>query len=423
MGHTHAKGRPSGPPERLRRMRVVLLLTLLPFVVATAVGVVLLWPEPFSPPEGFEDPFAQPGVEFQSAPVVGVLPVPCPDDGATDEARTCGDLVVRLADGTEATLGVAPSVIETGIGPGARVHVVFLPGSDGRPDAYSFVDVDRGRSLGALAAVFALLVVAVARLRGVAAIAGLFIAFWVLRQFMLPALLAGEAAIPVAVVGSALIMFVALYVAHGVSLRTTTAVLGTMFGLAATALLGWLMTDVAFLTGAGGDDQLLLGALAPDIQLRGVLLAGLVLAGLGVLNDVTVTQASSVWELHEAHPSMGAQRLFTSAMRIGRDHIASSVYTLVFAYAGAALPILLLIAVYERPLRDVVSTEAIAEEVVSTLVGATGLVLAVPLTTLLGAVVVSAAGRPARVGHRSGAQGATADAPSAASEPRPGGPL
>jgi uncharacterized membrane protein len=195
-------------------------------------------------------------------------------------------------------------------------------------------------------------------------------------------------------------MFVALYVAHGVSMRTTTAVLGTMFGLGATALLGWLMTDLAFLTGAGGDDQLLLGALAPDVQLRGVLLAGLVLAGLGVLNDVTVTQASSVWELHEAHPSMGTRRLFTSAMRIGRDHIASSVYTLVFAYAGAALPILLLIAVYERPLLDVVSTEAIAEEVVSTLVGATGLVLAVPLTTLLGALVITAATRPTR-GERS----------------------
>jgi uncharacterized membrane protein len=400
MGHTHVKGRPSGSRERLRRMRLVLLLILLPFLAATVVGVVLLWPEPYSPPEGFEDPFARPGVEFQSAPVVGVLPVPCPEEGVTDEARTCADLVVRLADGSETTLEVAPSVIETGLGVGSRVHVVYLPGGDGRPDTYSFVEVDRGLSLGALAAVFALLVVAVARLRGLAAIAGLFIAFAVLRQFMLPALLAGESAIPVAVVGSALIMFVALYVAHGVSMRTTTAVLGTMFGLGATALLGWLMTDLAFLTGAGGDDQLLLGALAPDVQLRGVLLAGLVLAGLGVLNDVTVTQASSVWELHEAHPSMGTRRLFTSAMRIGRDHIASSVYTLVFAYAGAALPILLLIAVYERPLLDVVSTEAIAEEVVSTLVGATGLVLAVPLTTLLGALVITAATRPTR-GERS----------------------
>lgn len=391
MGHAHARGRPEGSPERIRALRVVLLLSLLPFLVATGVGVVLLWPEPYTPPEGFEDPFAHPGVEFESAPVTQLVTLACPDAGLTDDPRDCGELRVRLADGTETTVEVPPSVVETGIGPGTRVHVVRLPSEDGGEASYSYVDVDRGGALGILAGVFALLVVAVARLRGVAAIVGLVIAFWVLRQFMLPALLAGEPAIPVAVVGSALIMFVALYVAHGVSMRTTTAVLGTMFGLGSTAFLGWLMTRQAYLTGVGGDDELLLGALAPDLQLRGVLLAGLVLAGLGVLNDVTVTQASSVWELHEAHPSMGARRLFTAAMRIGRDHIASSVYTLVFAYAGAALPIFLLVAVYQRPLLDVVSTEAIAEEIVSTLVGATGLVLAVPLTTLLGAVILHGA--------------------------------
>jgi uncharacterized membrane protein len=385
----------------VRALRVVLALSLLPFVVGAVVGVVLLWPAPYTPPEGFEDPFAQPGVEFESAPVVGLVRLACSDASVTDDPRDCGELRVRLGDGTEATVDIPPSVVETGIGPGARVHVVRLPGEGGGTASYSFVDVDRGGALGALAAVFAVLVVAVARLRGLAALAGLLIAFAVLRQFMLPALLTGQPAVPVAVVGSALIMFVALYVAHGISMRTTTAVLGTMFGLGTTALLGWLMTRLAFLTGVGGDDELLLGAMAPDIQLRGVLLAGLVLAGLGVLNDVTVTQASSVWELHEAHPSMGARRLFTSAMRIGRDHIASSVYTLVFAYAGAALPIFLLLAVYQRPLLDVVSTEAIAEEVVSTLVGATGLVLAVPLTTLVGALILRAVG-DAEEGRRRG---------------------
>lgn len=126
-----------------------------------------------------------------------------------------------------------------------------------------------------------------------------------------------------------------------------------------------------------------------------MLLAGLVLAGLGVLNDVTVTQASAVWELHQADPGVGTRRLTRSAMRIGRDHIASSVYTLVFAYAGAALPLFLLIVVYERPMLEAVSAEAIATEVVSMLVGAIGLVLAVPLTTVVAALVVTAAAPPA----------------------------
>jgi uncharacterized membrane protein len=384
----------SGSPERIRRLRLVLFISLLPFVVATGIGVVLLWPEPYTPAEGFGDPFAQPGVEFESAPVTEVIPKPCDEAPLQGPQPVCGDLVVRVADGSEVTLDVAPGVIGTGIGPGAVVQIVRLPASDGREAFYAYLDVDRGRELGALALVFAVLVVLVARLRGLAALAGLVIAFLVLRQFILPALLAGAPAVPVVVVGSSLIMFVALYVAHGVSMRTTTAVLGTMFGLAMTALLGWVMTQVSFLTGAGSDDALLLDALAPDIELRGMLLAGLVLAGLGVLNDVTVTQASSVWELHDAHPTMSTRRLFGSAMRIGRDHIASSVYTLVFAYAGASLPVFLLVVVYQRPWLGVLSSEAIAEEVVSTLVGAIGLVLAVPVTTFLGAAIIHAARLP-----------------------------
>ena len=119
------------------------------------------------------------------------------------------------------------------------------------------------------------------------------------------------------------------------------------------------------------------------------MLCGIIIAGLGVLNDVTITQASAVWELYELSPGMSARRLFTGAMRIGRDHIASTVYTLVLAYAGAALPVILLFTLAGRQVGDVVTTEQVAEEVVRTLVGSIGLVLAVPLTTALAAVVVT----------------------------------
>ena len=376
-------------------MRLVLALTLAPFVLATLVGTALLWPSTVVPVPGEQNLLDRPGVTYQSAAVVAVVPVACEDTIATDVPEACGDLVVRLDDGSQVSLAAPPALISAGVGPGVRVHVIGLPGEDGEATAYEFVDVDRTLHLTVLAAVFAGLVIAVARLRGLAALIGLVIAFGILRAFMLPALLAGEPAIPVAVVGSALIMFVALYVAHGVSMRTTTAVIGTMFGLAATAVLGWAVTQLAHLTGGGGDDERLLAAVAPDVQLRGVLLAGLVLAGLGVLNDVTVTQASAVWELHDAHPARGTARLFSSAMRIGRDHIASSVYTLMFAYAGAALPLFLLVTVYQDPLGLVVSSEGIAAEIASMLVGAIGLVLAVPLTTLTGAVILRAAGPPA----------------------------
>lgn len=387
MAHRHVPdegpARPASP-----RVRLVLLLVLAPLVLATAVGLVVLWPS--APTTA--------GVDGGSAvtvrgTVLEVVDVDCGETLGTDEPQTCADLRVELADGTEVTVAATPALVAAGLSAGAGVHVVVLPDGDGTT-AYELADVDRTVGLAVLAGVFAVLVVAVARLRGFAALVGLVLAFGLLRQFILPALLSGEPAVPVAVVGSAAIMFVALYVAHGVSLRTTTAVIGTMAGLAITAVLGWFATQALLLTGGGGDDERLLAAVAPDAELRGVLLAGLVLAGLGVLNDVTVTQASAVWELHDAHPERPTSRLVGSAMRIGRDHIASSVYTLVFAYAGAALPLLLLITVYGDPLGLVVSSESIATEVVSMLVGAIGLVLAVPLTTVVGALVLRADTRP-----------------------------
>jgi uncharacterized membrane protein len=119
----------------------------------------------------------------------------------------------------------------------------------------------------------------------------------------------------------------------------------------------------------------------PGIHLQGVVAATMVIAGLGVLNDVTVTQASAVWELRAVQPTMRGATLFASAMRIGRDHIASSVYTLVFAYAGSAMTILLLITAYQQSLGTMATTEEIGTEIVRTIVGAIGLVLAVPITT------------------------------------------
>jgi hypothetical protein len=126
----------------------------------------------------------------------------------------------------------------------------------------------------------------------------------------------------------------------------------------------------------------------PGHRRPGLLLAGVIVASLGILNDVTVTQASAVWELRDVSPDATPGRLFRGAMRIGRDHIASTVYTIVFAYAGAALPVLLLIDLSQRPLGAIVTGEAIGEELVRTLVGAMGLVLSVPLTTAVGVALV-----------------------------------
>jgi uncharacterized membrane protein len=242
----------------------------------------------------------------------------------------------------------------------------------------------------ALALLYALVVVLVARWRGLRAILGLGLAFAVLFWFMVPALLQGGPPLWVGLVGCSLIMVVVLYFAHGFSLRTTTALLGTLIGLGLTAVLAAWGTDAAYLTGMGDEYSYVLASVAPEVRLSGIVLCGLLVAGLGVLNDVTITQSSAIWELQSANPQASARELFASGMRIGRDHIASTVYTIAFAYAGAALPLLIVVSLYDRSLGDTLISAELVEEVVRILVGSIGLVLAIPVTTGIAVAVAKA---------------------------------
>jgi uncharacterized membrane protein len=194
--------------------------------------------------------------------------------------------------------------------------------------------------------------------------------------------------VAVSVVGAAVIMFVTLYLAHGLNVRTTTAVLGTLGALVLTGVLAWAFVEASHLTGLSSEEAGFLQAAAGQVNLEGLLLGGIVIGSLGVLDDVTVTQASAVWELYHANPSMGFRALFSAGLRIGRDHIASTVNTLVLAYAGASLPLLVLFTLSNRDLSEVLTGELVAQEIVRTLVGSIGLVAAVPLTTALGALVL-----------------------------------
>ena len=205
----------------------------------------------------------------------------------------------------------------------------------------------------------------------------------VLGGFAIPALLTGEPAVPVALVAAAVIMYVVLYTTHGLSLRTSAALAGTLTGMVLTAGIGWWAVGSAHLTGVVDDGGRILSTFAGDISLQDLLVAAVIIAGLGVLNDVTITQASAVWELRGASPTMTRARLFTSAMRIGRDHIASTIYTIVFAYAGTALTLLLAVSLYDRSWLDLLGTEEIAEELVRSFASSIGLVLAVPATTAI----------------------------------------
>lgn len=266
---------------------------------------------------------------------------------------------------------------------------------------YSFYDYERAWPLIGLAVVFAVVVVAVARWRGFRALIGIVVAFVVLVVFMLPALRDGAAAIPVALVASSVILYAVIYLAHGVSLRTSAALLGTLASLLLAALLSWAAIELTHLTGLSEEENNAVATYLGNVSITGLLLAGFIVGSLGVLNDVTVTQASTAFELAGME---GASRraVFVGAMRVGRDHIASTVYTLVLAYAGSALPLLLLFSVANRSLGDVLTSESVAIEIARSAVGGIALALSVPLTTAIAAMLAtpSAPATPADT-HRS----------------------
>jgi uncharacterized membrane protein len=278
---------------------------------------------------------------------------------------------------------------------GDQVVLGWSGGDPDDPGSYQIVDFQRGSSLLWLAAVFAAAVLVLGRWRGLAALAALALSFVVLLVFVLPSILTGHDPLAVAVVGSCLIMFVVLYLTHGPSARTSTAVLGTLLSLALIGGLGAAFSAAAELTGLDDQTSNLIATLGTAVDARGLLLAGMIIGALGVLDDVTVTQTSAVWELRRANPALGPGALFSAAMRIGRDHVASAVNTLVLAYAGASLPLLLLFTVSGRALGDVVTAQDVATEVVRTLVGSIGLVASVPITTGLAALVASREKPPA----------------------------
>jgi uncharacterized membrane protein len=376
--HTHGPV-PDLPVGGRARALVVGLLVLA--AVLTVVGLVRLWPhgdlpEVSTTPEG------------SSYQVVTVT-----DTTLLAESASGPMLLAEDGDGDPVTVQVATEYLDV-IGVGDRIRVLALQQATGAAP-YVFVDLVRGPPMALLAAVLGVLVLAVARWRGLGALLGLGLSVAGVLVFTVPALVAGQPALPVALVTASALMFLLLYLAHGVSIRTSTALLGTLGGLVATAVLAAWATGATHLTGLSGENALDLRSYAPDADLRGILLCGMVLAGLGVLNDVTITQASSVWELRAASPTAGRLALFRGAMRIGRDHIASAVYTVAFAYLGAALPLVLLVAMSDRTLLDSLTSGEIAEEVVRTLVGSIGLVLAIPLTTGVAALLVPGAERGA----------------------------
>ena len=385
VGHSHPPhDAPSWQPTA--RIERSLWIAVATWAVLAIVGVVALWPA------GTSDS-TSPADQRVNGYVVAVAIEPCTGT-AVEDLVECRKLTVQLVGGSDDGEQV---ILEQGITcsrgrvpeVGDELVLVSTRLADGST-VYNFADYERSSAMWVLVVLFVVTVVALGRWRGLGALAGLAISIAVLVTFVLPALLAGSNPVLVAIVGASVIAFASLYLAHGLGSATNVALLSTLAALALTGVLAWAFIELTSLTGLSDENALLLDTLGVHLDPRGLLLAGVVIGSLGVLDDVTVTQVSAVGELNRANPAATFNDLYRSALVIGRDHISSTVNTLFLAYAGAALPLLLLFSQVRQSIATTAMSEQVAVEIVRTLVGSIGLVASVPIATALAAAVLKA---------------------------------
>ena len=391
-GHAHGDGDHGGWDEWLSSTRLRAVIGgLAVSLIAALVGLIFLWPTG----QGTADAIAaaeQIGLSTQriAANVVTSENAPC--SFATEDFDVeCRQLVLDVLEGPDAgTVLVLPEInleIERGLPEfeeGDEIVLGFIPSTN----TYFYEDQARSAPLLILAALFAVIVIAFGRARGLLALFAMGITVAVLVGFVAPSVLDGNDPVLVALVAATIIAFTSLFLTHGFNPTTAVALAGTLSALGLTFVLSWIFFGLANFTGFASTESLVLPVLNQDLRLSSLLLGGAIIGALGALDDVTVTQVSLVSELRRNNPQMPSKKLIASGLSVGRDHIAATVNTLLLAYAGASLPILLLFAASEQTLAQVANSEIVAVEIVRTLTGSIGLIGAVPLTTALAASIL-----------------------------------
>ena len=367
----------------ISRAHRVLLVGVVVGVAVSVFGAVLLWPRdvPEPPPSEVEGVDVVDGriddVAFLREDDMGFLPGAIVVDVTATIEETGEQVTFEMVD-------EAPDSFEAG----QRVRLQIMEMEDGEL-MHQVVDVRRDQPLLWLLALFATAVIGFGRWQGVRALLGLVLTFVVILTFIVPAILAGSNPVAVTLIGAVPIMVLTLYLSHGFSAKTTAAVVGTAAALLITGLLAALFAAATSLTGYTSEEARFLSLEVGGLNLQGLLLAGIILGGLGVLDDVTMSQSSTVFALRRVSPDVGFTDLVTHALSVGRDHVAATVNTLFLAYAGASLPLLILFVIGGRPWGELVTSELVAVEIVRTLVGSVGLIAAVPITTALAAWLVT----------------------------------
>jgi uncharacterized membrane protein len=352
--------------------------------IATVVGLVAFWPSGKLGRSGQFGPIRTVGAVAKS-----VRTEAC----KLSASHRCRVATVKILDGrqkghlTELTTVAAVGSLDISKGDHIRVYKNAVPAGTVNVPEYSFADFDRRGAMLWLTIGFVVLLLATGRFHGLRALVGLVASLVIVVEFVVPAILHGSSPFAVALVGAFAVMLVMMPLSYGIGAKALAAWVGTAISLMLAAGLAYAFAHVAHLSGATSDESVYLGASQSSISLQGLLVAGMVIGALGVLVDLTVSQASTVIALRRVNPSLGFGGLFRGALEVGHDHIAATVATLVFAYAGAALPVLLIFNVGGTSFTDAVNGEAVADEVIAALVGSIGLIASMPITTALAALL------------------------------------
>lgn len=270
---------------------------------------------------------------------------------------------------------------------GENVMVSFSKDHKGNDNFY-ISDYMRRDALMWLFIIFIALTIYIAKWRGISSLLGMGLSFLVIFFYILPNILSGSNPVQVSIIGSFIIVPLTFYFSHGFNKKTTVAIIGTVIALTITGLLANFFIEMAKLTGFASEEASFLQiAKQGVIDMKGLLLAGIIVGTLGVLDDITISQSAIVFQLKEANSKLKFDDLYKRAMNIGQDHISSMVNTLILVYTGAALPLLLLFINNPHPFSEIINYELIADEIIRTLVGSIGLILSVPITTFLASFV------------------------------------
>lgn len=362
-------------------------------VVVLAFGAFLLWGVPYF----FQKPFVSNinsslGAQTYRARVIDIIESGPIDLGGTTQTYQRARVEVLEGDYSGLLMEIDYGrfrILPQGqiLRPSDDIFVLIGKRPDGVVEAF-FVDFAREQSLLVLLAIFVTAIILLGRWKGVRSLLALSFSLFVIISYIVPRILAGEDPLRVSLIGSGILLGVSLYLTYGWTWKTHASVLSMFLVLVITGTLAVLFVQVARLTGSGSEESLFLTQMSDvNINLRGLLLGGIIIGALGVLDDLVTTQASAVFELHHTDPRLEFRALFEKAMRIGQDHVAATVNTLVLAYVGTSLPLLLLFTLGSGNYGYFINVEFVTEEIVRALVGSLGLVAAVPLTTSLAALI------------------------------------